>query len=78
MGLFSSKIEHITVRVGRLPGRISEIALNGGRTVADALGAAELDPAGYEIRVDGNPADASTQLADGQTVLLVKKIKGNN
>ena len=68
---------YITVRVGRLPGRITEIALNGGRPVADALGAAELDPSGYEIRVDGSPADASTQLADGQTVLLVKKIKGN-
>ena len=77
MGIFGSKIEHITVRVGRLPGRIAEIALNGGRSVADALAAAELDPTGYEVRVDGSPADASTQLADGQTLLLVKKIKGN-
>ena len=77
MGIFSSKIEHITVRVGRLPGRIAEIALNGGRSVADALAAAELDPTGYEVRVNGSPAEAGTELEDGDTVLLVKKIKGN-
>lgn len=68
---------YITVRVGRLPGRIAEIALNGGRSVADALGAAELDPNGYETRVNGSPADATTELEDGDTVLLVKKIKGS-
>ncbi len=68
---------YITVRVGRLPGKIEEIALNGGRSVADALEAAELDPAGYEIRVNGAPTDVDAELSDGDTVLLVKKIKGN-
>jgi len=68
---------YITVRVGRLPGKITEIALNGGRAVADALTAAELDPAGYEVRVNGSPADAGDELEDGDTVLLVKKIKSN-
>lgn len=68
---------YITVRCGRLPGRIEEIALNGGRSVADALEAAELDSSGYEIRVNGVPAEPETLLAEGDTVLLVKKIKGN-
>jgi sulfur carrier protein ThiS len=68
---------YITVRVGRLPGRIAEIALNGGRTVADALEATELDPAGYEVRVNGSPCGLEAGLEDGDTLLLVKKIKGN-
>jgi hypothetical protein len=67
----------ITVRVGRLPGRIVEIALNGERTVATALATAGLDPAGYEIRVQGVTATPATTLSEGDLVLLVKKIKGN-
>ena len=69
--------DYITVRVGKLPGRIQEIALNGGRSVADALEAAELDSAGYEVRVNGSPCDLAANLDDGDTLLLVKKIKGN-
>ena len=68
---------YISVRVGKLPGRIEEVALNGGRSVEDALAAVELDFTGYEIRVQGVPATLETELEDGQTVLLVKKIKGN-
>lgn len=67
----------ITVRVGRLPGVIQTIALNGGRTVADALEGAALSSNGYEIRVNGAPSDTTTNLTEADTVLLVKKIKGN-
>lgn len=70
-------MEHITVKVGRLPGRIVEIALNGERTVSAALAAAELDATGYETRVNGAVAAPESTLQDGDTVLLVKKIKGN-
>lgn len=68
----------INVRVGRLPGRIGEYALNGDRTVATALTTAGLDATGYEIRVQGAPATPATRLAEGDLVLLVKKIKGNS
>lgn len=68
---------HITVRAGKLPGKIVEIALNGDRTVSAAIQAAELDATGFEIRVNGQPASADFQLEDGDTVLLVKKVKGN-
>ncbi|HVT16664.1 MAG TPA: hypothetical protein VHQ90_10875 [Thermoanaerobaculia bacterium] len=70
-------LDFITVRVGRLPGRIVEIALNGGRSVGDALAGAELDFTGYEIRVNSELAQLGDELEDGDTVLLVKKIKGN-
>jgi len=69
--------EFVTVRVGRLPGRITEVALNGDRTVGAAIAVAELDPTGYEIRVSGRPADATTVLVEGDIVLLVRPVKGN-
>jgi sulfur carrier protein ThiS len=69
--------DFITVRIGKLPGRIVEVALNGDRSVAAALEAAELDQAGYEVRVNATPADTATILEDGDTLLLVKKVKGN-
>ncbi len=67
----------ITVRIGRLPGRIEELALESGSVVADALEVSALDPEGYEVRVNGAPTDLEAELTDGDTVLLVKKIKGN-
>lgn len=67
----------ITVKVGQMPGEIVSIALNGERTVTAALEAAALDHTGYEIRVNGAPADPGTALNDGDTVLLVRKVKGN-
>ena len=70
-------MEYITVRIGCLPGAISEIALNGGRTVQDALEAAGLDATGYEIKVNSQGVDTSHVLQNGDTVLLVKKIRGN-
>jgi len=68
---------YITVRVGKLPGRISDIALNGGRKVRDALVGAELSDSGYEIKVNAAPATLDTDLKQGQTVLLVRKTKAN-
>ncbi len=67
----------ITVRVGKLPGRIGDIALNGGRKVRDALSGAELSDSGYEIKVNACPATLDTNLKQGDTVLLVRKVKGN-
>ena len=68
---------YIEVRVGRLPGRIETIALNGGRTVNDALGGAGLRADGYEVRVNGSEAALDAGLNANDTVLLVKKITGN-
>jgi len=70
-------MDFITIKAGKLPGKIEEIALNGDRTVNAALEAAALSSEGYEIRVNGAEGDLDTELHDGDTVLLVKKIKGN-
>ena len=67
----------ITVRIGKLPGRIDQIGLNGGRKVRDALVGATLDADGYEIKVNATPANAETDLKEGDIVLLVRKVRGN-
>lgn len=70
-------VKFITVRVGKLPGVIQQVALNGGRTVADALEGAGLAVEDYEVRVNGRLSTLDTKLTAGQTVLLLKQITGN-
>ncbi len=67
----------INVKVGKLPGRLVDVALEDGATVGDALEQAGLDSSGYEIRVGTLTKNANDRVANGDTVLLVKMIKGN-
>ncbi|HYD93185.1 MAG TPA: hypothetical protein VEB18_01865 [Candidatus Paceibacterota bacterium] len=69
--------ETITVRVGRVPGPINPIILNGRRTVADALSGAGISASEGEIRVNGDLSKVDAALNNGDTVLLVRKIRGN-
>ena len=73
----SNTEEMFEVRVGKMPGTIVNVALNGNHTVADALRAAGLDPAGFQIHVNGDSSNLTDELGEGDTVLLLKKIKGN-
>jgi hypothetical protein len=77
----------ITVKIGKLPGTIRDIALPPGSNVAAAIEAAAIKApiaagdvggtGGWDVRVNAEEATPDTRLADGDTVLLVKKIKGN-
>lgn len=68
----------ITVKVGSIPGVLSDIALNAGATVRDALAAAGLNASGYDVRLNGTTiTDLNTTLSNGALVLLAKQIKGN-
>ncbi len=73
----NAEFSTIEVRVGTVPGRVKDYTLNGRRKVSDALEAANLTATGQEIRVNMQPASVETDLEEGDTVLLVKKIKGN-
>lgn len=66
----------MTVRVGKLPGVLTEVALETGATVKDAVEFAGVDPTGFQVNVNGEAATDDTTVADGSTILLVKKIKG--
>jgi hypothetical protein len=68
----------ITVKVGIAPGgAMQDVGLVNDRSVRKALELAGLVADGYQIRVSGADATLDTTLSDGQTVLLLRKIKGN-
>ena len=64
------------VRVARVPGRVTEVALNGDRTVAEAAKIAGVSPEGM-IHVNGSQATKETLLNDGDRVTISKGAKGN-
>lgn len=67
----------IEVNVGKFPGSVQTLALNDDSTVADALRIAAVDSSGYDIRLNGVAVDTSAQLSNQDSVILTRKIKGN-
>lgn len=68
----------ITVKVMQIPGTIREVALEDDATVSDALSAAEMTvSAGYTLKVDGNEAEVSQPLTNGQNITISNSAKGN-
>lgn len=65
------------VKVGVMPGRINEVAVEDNTTVAKLLEMEGLSSTGYEIRYNGETVGVDTMLDNDGTVLLVKQIKGN-
>ena len=68
----------IVVKVCRAPGKVVEIALNGGRTIEDALKAAGLVKKEAEVmQVNSEEVDdLYYELEDGDRLVLVKNIEG--
>lgn len=65
------------VRVGKVPGKVHEFMIEGESTVGKMLAEAGLDYSGYEVRLNNSPATLDDSVKDGDSVLLLKKIKGN-
>lgn len=66
-----------TVSAGRMPGTIRQYDVPGGATVQDVLNKAGLTVDGFEIRINGQTANSTDVVEEGQTILLVRQIKGN-
>src|SRR5262249_21153608 len=67
----------ISVNVG-VPGNIKKLVLEGSNwTVKEVLKYAEIDASGYDLRLGGQPADLNSKVTDGQTVLLLRPVRGN-
>lgn len=69
---------NLTVKVGRLPGRIVEVDLPSGRTIKDALGAADIR-IGKDVEITRNgdrTANFDDPVRDSDTILVVEKIRG--
>lgn len=68
------------VRIGTMPGRIEEYALQTGTSIADVLNSAGFGTAGYEVKVDGvKVEDFNNTYVTEYTnlILLAKQVKGN-
>lgn len=71
-------MSELFVKVIRVPGAVTEVALNEGATVADALAAASIEPNGSEaIAVSGSPQSRDYPLTDGDRVVVSQGAKGN-
>lgn len=67
----------ITVKLIKVPGTITEVALEDGATVADALTAGGQEVGdGQEVTVNGNSANSTTSLNDGDRIVIAKGAKG--
>jgi sulfur carrier protein ThiS len=70
----------ITVNVGQFPSAagVTPVQVEDGASVAQALTAKGLTADGFDIRLNGQPTTADAVLHEGDSVILVKKIKGND
>ena len=67
------------VKVAVVPGKVSNVVLDEGTTIADAIRVAGIDPSGYEMKVNSVTAtNFNEQLSDGDMIFLAKQIKGNS
>ena len=66
----------ITVKIAKLGSRVVEVALTEGASATEALQIAELDPQGFELRVNGTMITVPVVLNDGDVITLVPAIKG--
>lgn len=66
------------IKIGVVPGRLSEVLIEAGMTVAQVAELADLSTSGFDIRIDGSPADNDTVISNSSKVIVLsKKIKGN-
>jgi len=76
--MLGRKTGTITIKVARVPGKLVEVELNGGRTVADALtGAGFSKKDSEEIRVNSVDREMDYELKNGDKVTLLRNIEGN-
>ena len=66
-----------TLKVGVMPGKLTEIAIQPETTAFEAFDIAEIDVTGYELRLDGEKIDGDCVVNGGNLLVAMKKIKGN-
>jgi hypothetical protein len=74
---FGDNVETIDIRVGRLPGKIHPVVLNGDRSVRAALTAANIRLEGGEIFINGTKCeDLDAVVNEGDTILSTAPVAG--
>lgn len=63
-----------TVRVGVMPGKIEEYVVRAGSTVRDILDIAQVDPTGYQVKMDGETVDTNSTIKDTTSLILLTEM----
>lgn len=71
-------METTTIRVGKMPGRISEFAVAKETSIKEVLELAGLDASGHDIKVDGKVASLNDTVGDANLIILAQMVKGNS
>lgn len=71
-------MSEIFVKVGKVPGATTEVVLNQGATVADALSAAGIEMTSTTlIKLNGGEVNTSDTLSDNSRLIVSDGAKGN-
>ena len=69
--------EVITVKVIRVPGAVTEVGLESGASVSDALNAADVAIGnGETVKLNGADTEMSAPVSEGSRILVAKAAKG--
>ncbi len=64
------------VKIARLGTAVQEVAVSEDATVQDVLTAAGMVIENEDVRIDGDSADLTDEIGDGELVTIVPKVKG--
>lgn len=67
----------LNIKVGVMPGKLTEVVAEEGTKVRDIFTLAEIDIEGYELRLDGEKVKEYDEVKSGNLLLAMKRIKGN-
>ena len=66
-----------TIKVGIMPGKLTEIVLQGEMTAREIFNLAEIEISNHEIRLDGEQISLDDTVREGNLLVAMKMIKGN-
>lgn len=65
------------IKVGMMPGKLTEIAYEGGETVSELFDMADISVSNHDIRLDGAKVSLEDKIYVGSLLVATKQIKGN-
>lgn len=67
----------MNLKVGVMPGRLVEVAVEEGTSAREIFKIAEVEVSNHEVRLDGNKIDIDDKVNRGNLLVAMKMIKGN-
>lgn len=66
-----------TLKVGQMPGKLVEVAIQEGMTAKEIFELAEVEISNHEVRLDGEKISLDTRIENGSLLVGMRQIKGN-